>query len=149
MKKIILFFALCVGLPMLAVKCLESAHGSDTITINHPFAYPSIGAFNVGIVFFEIENETDKDDAIIGAESTVSDRVELHTHVHDKGLMRMRKVDEIALPADRKVTLQRGGLHIMLFDLKRPLIKDDTFPLTLKLKSGKTIPVTVKVESRD
>ena len=149
MKKIILFLALCVGMPMLLVHCMESANSAESIIVENAYSYPSIGGLNVAAAFLEIKNDSDTADTLVGAEAEVSDRVELHTHVAERGLMRMRQIEEIPLPAGEKVALQRGGLHIMLFNLIKPLKNGDTFPLTLKLKSGNTIPVTVKVESRD
>lgn len=148
MKKIILFFALCVGLPLLAVKCLESA-SAEPLAITGAFAYPTIGTMNVGAAFFEITNNSDKADAIIAAETEIAGRTELHDHIHENGVMRMRMVEEVALPAKQTVKLKSGGLHVMLFDLQQKLKLGDSFPLTLKLKSGTTVKTTVKVEDRD
>lgn len=146
MKKIILFFALCVGLPLLAVKCLESA-SAEPLTINGAYAHPTIGTMNIGAAFFDITS--DKADAIISAQTPIAGRTELHDHIHENGVMRMRMVEEVALPAKETVRLKSGGLHIMLFDLKQKLKVGDSFPLTLKLKSGVEVKTTVKVEDRD
>lgn len=148
MKKIILFLALCVGLPMLLVKCLESA-SAEPLAITGAFAYPSIGTMNMGAAFFEITNNSDKADAIIAAETAIAGRTELHDHIHENGVMRMRMVEEVLLPAKQTVQLKSGGLHIMFFDLKQKLKVGDSFPLTLKLKSGKTIQIIVEVEDRE
>lgn len=148
MKKIILFFALCVGLPMLLVKCLESASAAP-LTITGAYAHPTIGTMNVGAAFFDITNTNDKPDAIIAAETEIAGRTELHDHIHENGVMRMRMVEEVALPAKKTVQLKSGGLHIMLFDLKKKLKVGDTFPLTLKLRSGVEVNTIVQVEDRD
>ena len=47
--------------------------------------------------------------------------VELHTHVNEDGVMKMRKVDKIAIPAGQTVALKPGGLHVMLIGLKEKL----------------------------
>lgn len=148
MKKIILFFALCVGLPFVAVKCLESA-SAEPLVVSGAYAHPTIGTMNMGTAFFDITNNVDKADAIISAETPIAGRTELHEHIHENGVMRMRMVEEVALPAKQTVQLKSGGLHVMLFDLQQKLKVGDSFPLTLKLKSGVEVKTTVKVEDRD
>jgi len=148
MKKIILFFALCVGLPFVAVKCLESA-SAEPLSITGAYAHPTIGTMSVGAAFFDITNPNDKPDTIIAAETEIAGRTELHDHIHENGVMRMRMVEEVALPAKQTVQLKSGGLHVMLFDLKQKLKVGDTFPLTLKLRSGVEVNTIVKVEDRD
>jgi copper(I)-binding protein len=65
----------------------------------------------------------------------------------DMGTMTMQQVAEIALPAGETVTLQPGGLHLMLIDLAEPLEIGDTFDLTLDFAEADD--VTVSVEVRD
>jgi copper(I)-binding protein len=63
------------------------------------------------------------------------------------GTMTMQQVTEIALPAGETVTLQPGGLHLMLIGLAEPLELGDTFDLTLDFAEAED--VTVSVEVRD
>jgi copper(I)-binding protein len=62
------------------------------------------------------------------------------------GSMTMRQVKSIEIPADGMVMLKPGGFHIMLMELAKPLVKGETFDLTLHFeKAGdKTVTVTVK-----
>jgi copper(I)-binding protein len=53
------------------------------------------------------------DDALIGASAGISGAVELHTHAEQGGMMRMRKVDRVELPAGQLVELKAGGNHLM------------------------------------
>ncbi len=149
MKKIILFLALCVGLPMVLVKCMESATSAENFVISGAYSYPTIGTMNMGVAFFDITNNGDKADAIIAAESPIAGSAELHNHVHENGVMKMRQEKEVALPAKQAVSFEAGGLHIMLFGLKQKLAVGNSFPLKLKLKSGATLTTTVVVEDRE
>ena len=54
----------------------------------------------------------------------------------DGGTMKMRAVEALDLPAGRPVKLAPGGYHIMLFDLKKPLIAGEKVPLTLVIESA-------------
>lgn len=92
----------------------------------------------------------DADMALVGARSTASKSVELHTMTMDNGVMSMRQLDKIDLPRGKTVSLKQGGLHIMFIDLKTPLRADETARLTLIVrdKSGKKKEIGVDVPIR-
>ncbi|MEZ5863317.1 MAG: copper chaperone PCu(A)C [Geminicoccaceae bacterium] len=114
------------------------------LVIEHPWARATAAHQANGSAYFVIENGGEAD-RILGATSPVAGRVELHTHINDNGVMRMRQVKAIDLPAG-ETALAPGGLHIMLFDLGAPLVEGETFPLTLTLEKAGEVEVEVKVE---
>jgi copper(I)-binding protein len=69
----------------------------------------------------------------------------LHTHLHENGVMKMRPIDGIVIPAHGMAELKPGGDHVMLMGLKAPLKMGDHFPLVLVLEKAGKIPVMVKV----
>ena len=89
--------------------------------------------------------------ALIGVSSPVAAVVEVHEMSMDNGIMRMRSIPRLDLPAGKRVVLKPGSYHIMLMELKQPLKKGETVPLTLKIegKDKKTSMVEVKAEVRD
>lgn len=131
---------------LLSVCCPAGVHASD-ITIDDPFARASAGSVKVGAAFMVVKNSGATDDALVGAESPVAARAELHTHIKDGEVMRMRQVSSIDVPAGGTVSLQPGGLHIMLIDLKQPLRQGETFPLSLTFAKAGTLAVDVPVKS--
>ncbi|MDX1808236.1 MAG: copper chaperone PCu(A)C [Sulfurospirillaceae bacterium] len=60
------------------------------------------------------------------ADSTLAKRLELHEHTMENGMMVMRKVPSIKIPAKSMVMLKPGGYHIMLIGLKKHLKNHDT-----------------------
>ena len=148
MKKLMLFIVICVGIPFLLLKCMGSAQSKESITISDAHASPTIGDLGSGVVFLDIQNNGIIPDAIVSAETPAADRAELHEHIETNGVMQMRKLDALELLPGQNVKLQPGGLHIMLFDLKKPLKLHDRFPLMLKLRSGLKMSVMVRVEDR-
>jgi copper(I)-binding protein len=82
----------------------------------------------------------------VSASAPVANKVELHTHIKDGPVMKMREVASIEVGPHAKVALKPGGLHIMMIGLKKPLEKGSHFPLTLTFeKAGKmTVEVTVE-----
>ena len=69
---------------------------------------------------------------VVGVESPAAGIVEIHEMRMDGNTMRMRGVEKLELPAGRAVELKPGGYHVMLMDLKAPLKKGETVPITLK-----------------
>ena len=72
-------------------------------------------------------------------------KAELHTHIHDQGIMRMRLVARITVPAGAAATLKPGGDHVMLMGLTAPLKKGDTLSLTLVFEHAGEIAVAVPI----
>jgi len=85
--------------------------------------------------------------ALVTASTTVAERVELHSMSVDGGVMRMRAVPRVELPAGKTVKLAPNGLHLMLFGLKQPLKEGDKVSLELGIQSGSSAPTIVKVEA--
>ncbi len=87
---------------------------------------------------------------LTGASSTVAKSVELHSMSNEGGMMKMREVKTIALPAGKRVNLGESGYHLMLMGLKAQLKVGDKVPLTLTVSSadkGKvSIPVMAEVK---
>lgn len=82
---------------------------------------------------------------LIGASSPACKAVQLHTMTSEDGMMRMREVKAIELPAGKRVNLRKSGYHLMMVGLKAPLKEGETVPFTLSIKVGKQ--GVVKVET--
>ncbi len=86
---------------------------------------------------------------LVSASSPAAGVTEVHEMKLDGDVMRMRAVPVLELPAGKPVELKPGGFHVMLLDLKAPLAKDSTVPLTLTFKDAKgaqsTLELTVPV----
>jgi copper(I)-binding protein len=87
--------------------------------------------------FMQITSNSDT--SLVSVTSPVAKVVEIHTMTQDGGVMKMRAVDAIPVPAGKPVELSPGGYHVMLMDLGQPLKDGDKVPLTLTFtdKAGK------------
>ena len=74
---------------------------------------------------------------LVGVSSPVAGVAEVHEMKMEGDVMKMRAVPSLDLPAGKKVELKQGGYHVMLMDLKAPLAKDSTIPVTLVFKDAK------------
>ncbi len=89
---------------------------------------------------------------LVGLSSPVAGSAEVHEMKMDGDIMKMRPVGGgLELPAGKTVELKPSGYHVMLLDLKAPLAKDSSIPMTLTFKNAKgvesklnvTVPVAV------
>lgn len=98
-------------------------------------------------------NITAKDGAkLVGVSSPVAGLGEVHEMKMEGDVMKMRAIPALDLPAGKTVALKPGGFHVMLMDLKTPLKKDSTIPLTLRFKDAQgkesTLDLQVNVSTQ-
>jgi copper(I)-binding protein len=122
------------------------AAAQDGIQVEEPFALIS-PAGNSGAAFMRIVDHGTAGDRLVGAASDVAMRTELHTHVEGAdGVMRMLEVEEgFAIPPGGTHLLERGGDHVMLMGLTRPLAEGDVITLTLTFEKEGEVLVEVPV----
>jgi periplasmic copper chaperone A len=85
-------------------------------------------------------------DRLVSVSTPVAKKAELHTMTTEGGVMKMRPLDGVDVPAGQPVTLKPGGAHIMLMGLNQPLQAGQSFPLTLSFEKAGQREVTVAVE---
>jgi len=120
------------------------AAGND-VNIIDPYVRSVPPGQTVSAAFLQLENKSSEVRTVINATSPVSKVVELHSHVHEDGMMKMRRVDSIAIPANGTTVLKPGGLHIMLIGLHKPLKLEQKVSLTLEFKDGSSQTVEAPV----
>jgi len=94
--------------------------------------------------FMSITSATDA--TLVSASSPAAKVVEIHEMAMDGGVMKMRAVDKLALPAGKPVQLKPGSYHVMLMGITEPLAEGQTVPVTLTFvgKDGKKTTQEVK-----
>jgi copper(I)-binding protein len=100
-----------------------------------------------GAGYLTIANHGSQPDRLLSASSPVARTVELHTHMREGEVMRMRPVQGIDIPPGQTVSLQPGGLHVMLIGLNQPLKQGETVPLTLRFQRAGEVQVPLAVQS--
>lgn len=140
----------CLSL-IAAVVVPSAAPAADAIRVIEPWARATVPGQKVGGVYMEIVSS--RDARLTGVASPLAGAAEVHSMTMDGGTMKMRVVEALDLPAGRPVKLAPGGYHVMLFDLKKPLVAGKKVPLTLIIEdAGKRthkIAVTAIVRTGD
>lgn len=131
-----------LGLLLISVQL----HAMD-IQIQDPQVRAVPPTAQVTAAFMKISNQGSEERALVDASSPASAAVELHTHSEVDGVMQMRRLSEIKLPAGETTELKPGGLHLMLIDLHEGLAKDAQVEITLTLDDGSLIELSVPVKA--
>ena len=97
-------------------------------------------------VFGVLKNAGDKPLVLVKAQSKVAKTVELHTAVHEDGMMKMRQISNMTIPAHGELNLQPGGLHIMLLDVQSALKEGEIVNVVLSTEQGESIDISVPVK---
>ena len=106
------------------------------VTIEKPWVRATAPGARVGGGYLVIRNPGAAADRLVGASSPAAGRVELHVHVKDGDVMRMREVRAFDVPANGAFELKPGGAHLMFMELKRPFKEGDTVPVRLKFEKA-------------
>jgi hypothetical protein len=130
----------------LALVAPAAAQQAGEVTVAAPWTR-AVGAGGTGAGFMAIRNAGSAPDRLVEARAAIARTVELHTHIRDGDVMRMRPVPAIELPPGQTVTLQPGGLHLMLIGLSAPLRQGEEVPVTLVFERAGTVQVQLRVEA--
>jgi periplasmic copper chaperone A len=114
------------------------------LEIKTPWARATPGHAENGAAYLTIVSPTA--DRLTAVSSPVAKKVELHTMSMEGGMMKMRPLAAIDIPAGQPVTLSPGGMHMMLEGLTQPLREGQSFPLTLSFDHAGPQQVTVAIE---
>jgi copper(I)-binding protein len=98
-----------------------------------------------GAVYATIRNAGSSDDVLVSATSSAADKIELHQTKNEAGVMTMRPIDKLPVPAGGTVEMKPGGYHVMLLGLKRDLNPGDSVPVTLMFQNAGPITVNAAI----
>jgi len=119
---------------------------SGALEIETAWSRASLPGAKAGVAYVTIRNTGEEADRLVGAATPAAMHAELHTHIIEDGIARMREVEDgIPLPAGETVMLKPQGLHVMLMGLKAPLAEGGAFDLTLTFETAPSVTIAVAV----
>jgi len=126
--------------PMLALLLATTAHAQN-LNVQNAWVRATVQGQKATGAFMQITAPAAS--TLISVSTPVAGVAEVHEMKMDGDVMRMRPLTKgLELPAGKAVQLKPGGYHLMLMDLKLPLQKDTTIPLTLTLRDSKGVQST-------
>ena len=143
-------YGYCAAAALICVLA-GTAHAADPVKVLEPWAKATVPGQKVGGVYMQLVARENL--RLTSVKSAASETAEVHQMKMEKGMMRMRAVPYLELPAGKLVRLEPGGLHVMLFDLKQSLVTGQRLKLELTFEdAGKRqhrVAVEAMVRDRD
>ncbi len=126
-----------------------SAFASE-IDISNAWVRATIGQANVTAGYLTIENQGSQSDRLIGVAAPVAAKTEVHTTLMGEGgIMRMRPVEAVDIPAGESVALEAGKDHLMLSGIKSGLKEGEVIDLILTFEKAGKVEVQADVARRN
>ena len=132
----------------LGTAAIASATLAQTLTVTDPWVRATVAQQPATGAFMQLHAA--KGAKLIEVRSPAAATVEIHEMKMDGGVMQMRAVESVEVPAGKTVELKPGGYHVMLMGLKSQLKAGDSVPLTLVVQGadGKRETLDVKAPVR-
>ena len=131
---------------MLAVPAFAHGFKAGAIEIEHPWARATAPSAENGAAYLVLSNEGKEADKLVSASTPSANKVQIHTHIDEGGVMKMREINSVDIAPGGTVKFAPGGLHVMLLGLKAPLVKGKAIPLTLVFEKAGSVTVEVAVQ---
>jgi copper(I)-binding protein len=131
-----LWISIALGLGLLACAPAESLAIRDA-----EFRQP-LGSSGVGAAYFAIRSSTP--DRIVAISSSAAHAVEIHSSVTERGMMSMKRLASVSLPAGKTVEFAPGGMHLMIFSPRLDPAAAE-IPITIELESGLRATVPFRI----
>ena len=115
------------------------------LTIRDGWVRASIGQAPNSAAYMMLMTEGDTADKLIAGSSPVAEKVELHNHILEDGVAKMRQVKVIDVAPGDMTVLEPGGLHVMLMGLKDKLEDGAEVPLTLTFENAGDVELILPI----
>ncbi|EIJ41756.1 hypothetical protein BegalDRAFT_0846 [Beggiatoa alba B18LD] len=142
MKKILLAFTCLYGVTIGSTCLAETG-----LMAHQPWVREAPPNMTMNAAYMELRNDSDNDLMIVGGQSKDFGKVEIHTTVLENDVAKMLPIPKLVIPAKKSVTLAPGGIHIMLLNRQHEVKTGDKIDITLQLKDGQTLPLSVEVKA--
>ncbi len=146
MRKIVLQVVVALALSLGAVLAYSVNVQAGNMRFEGAFAPASLGAAKSGAIYLKIINASDSGDKLVAVSTPAARKAMLHSTTHEDGVMKMRMLMAIDVPAGGEAELKQGADHVMLFGLAEPLKEGGTISLTLTFEKAGDMTIDVPVK---
>ena len=140
----VLLLLACV---FVASNALAHSYKQGDIEIGHIWTHATAPGMTTAAIYVPLLNIGKQSDILLGASSDLAEKIEIYQSTNDNGIMKNAEADSITLEPNKPVSFRPGGLHFMVFGLKRQLKEGEMFPITIQFKNAGTAKVDVMVQA--
>jgi copper(I)-binding protein len=139
-------------LALLAASCgasqtsPNSAPTATALLVQGGWAAPTPGGVDVSAGYLTIVNHTAEGDQLLSAESSRARRVEVHEMTMHDGVMQMRAVRQLDVPAGAEIALSPNGRHLMFYGITEPFAEGQSIPVRLTFVHAGVVDVSLPVQ---
>lgn len=131
-------------LPLLLSSCSPTPNRASDIKVADAWARATLPGTTASAAYLTITNRGTSDDALIAVAAS-SGPADLHSTSMAGGIMQMRQLDRLAVPAGATVKLEAGDTHLMLTELRQPLAAGGRIALSLRFDKSAERKVVAQV----
>ena len=132
---------------LLIASALSAAFAAQAqVKVDDPWVRATVAPQKATGAFMQLTSA--KAVKVVAASSPAAAMVEIHEMKMDDGVMKMRAVNALPLPAGQAVALKPGSYHVMLMGLKAPIKAGETVPLTLSVEGEDKQRTTVEIKAQ-
>ena len=132
-------------IPFLVLILFAAFPVQAQMQIDKPWARATAPGARVAGGYMVIRNAGEAGDKLVSASSPVAAKVELHVHINDNGVMKMREVPGYDVPAKGAFELKPGGAHLMFMEIKRPFKEGEKLPVKLRFEKAGEVSAEFQV----
>jgi copper(I)-binding protein len=122
---------------------LFSSSVFSELLVEEGYVRKPIPGRTMSAAFMTINNTGAADIVLKTAAIAGTQNVEIHMHTHTEGIMRMRQLHELVIKAESSVVLAPGGLHLMIFGIKK-LPENPQLTLCDEFNNCSTVSLSVR-----
>jgi len=137
---LVLVFASAFTAPAQAAETVK-----NRVVISDAWVRTTNPGQEVGAAYMTLNSSEDA--TLVKIESDATKSIEIHSMSMQNGVMKMRMLDKLSLSTNKPYKLAPGGFHLMLFDLKKPLLEGEELNLTLSFKDKNNVMFYQKIKA--
>ena len=126
-------------IPVLLLLLLAAWPVLAQVEIEMPWARATAPGASVAAGYMTIRNTGPAPDRLVAVSSPASAKVELHVHVMENNVVKMREVPGYDVPAQGSFELKPGAAHLMFMDIKRPFKEGERIPVRLRFEKAREV----------
>jgi copper(I)-binding protein len=128
---------------VLTLAVATAAQAAAPLAVSGAWSRPAVAGTN-GVGYLVVTN-AGKPDVLVKVETPLAARVEMHSSSMAGGVMSMKKVERVPVPAGGQAAFAPGGYHLMLIGLTKTLKAGDKVPAALTFASGAKVQTAFAV----
>ena len=139
-------FVVLTGLFIASLLLVANAASAAEVKISNAWLKESIPGTENGAGYLTLTNVGSNAVTLVGATTDAARATEVHQHIHQDGMMRMKRIPELIVEPNQTIVFQPGGYHLMLFGVKNAFRVGESIEFVLLFSDGDRVPFAAEVQ---